>query len=173
MNPESHPFERFPIVLRLWALLFKHLPLCPGPLSRLGPLARFSSSTTPPCSACNSVTCHPLLALWSGLATFMFHLALAQDAALFLPSSLLAGSFRIPDLVIASFAIILLPPWRKVPPGDYDQWRDSEPLLWSLGPCLIYQPGTETVVVLVCQRCHNKVPQSKWLIQQKFTSSEL
>lgn len=59
MNPESHPCECFPIVLSLWALLFKHLPLCPGPLSGLGPLACFSSSTTPPCSACNSVTWHP------------------------------------------------------------------------------------------------------------------
>ena len=42
-----------------WALLFKHLPLRPGPLSWLDHLACFSSSTAPPHFVCNSVSWHP------------------------------------------------------------------------------------------------------------------
>lgn len=41
-------------------------------------------------------------------------------------SSILVGSSRILDLGIASFTIILLPPWRKVCPEDCDKWLDSE-----------------------------------------------
>lgn len=73
-------------------------------------LAHFSSSTTPSCFTCNSVTWHPsqcFVLAWPPLcSTWLW----PKIQHFFLPRSILAGSSRIPDLVIASFATILLPP---------------------------------------------------------------
>lgn len=73
-----------------------------------------------------------LVVLWLGAAPgALFRLGhlyaplgFGPISSTFPPCSVRVGRSRIPDLVIASFTMVLFPPWQKLPPEGYDKLLD-------------------------------------------------
>lgn len=131
----------------LW-LFFKPWPLWPGPSSCLDHLTCILSNTTPPCFVCDSVTWQPswcFVLAWPPLCPTWLWPNIHHIFPLLHPCRQFHNS-RFSHSLIHNY---IAPSLKK--PDSRGLWKVASPwVVWGLGPCLIYQPGTKVAVVFIC-----------------------